>query len=443
MMPDALQRFWTLRKRLCFVFGLILFAPLAVAGYVWFTANLELEAHLAELRAQGMPTTVSELSEFYSVPNGVDDTTALWVEAIDRVQAAAVYERGENLPFVGVSELAVPPPGQPWLELDASRALIDELVVEFSAIRQAAAAGGQVRFPIDFTQGLEMDRPHTVHVSGVAELLQLSAHVNAHMGNDSAALEDIKAIFKLSDALRGEPVLISNIAWNTIHNRGCETIENLLPYCEWSDVDLASLQWAVQSARFKDELARGVAGERVVLLDAIAETSVGPWRTANKLEVLRLINRFADSLSNSSPIILTGLRDLEAEIDAYSENHTNGVAPVILSLAVPGIAMVANSSASSTAQQRCTVVALALQRHLLKNGQLPDSLKNFDPQLLGPATQMADALIDPFDGQPLRYQVQESQVIIYSVGGNGVDDGGDLQNNEDGDHNDIGFTVKK
>ncbi|TWU12236.1 hypothetical protein CA54_10590 [Symmachiella macrocystis] len=443
MMPDSPKRFWTLRKRLCFVFGLILFAPLAVAGYVWFTANLELAAQLAELRAQGMPTTVTELTEFYTVPNGVNDTTDLWIEAIESVQAAGVYERGENLPFVGDGDLTVPPPGQPWPELDASRALIEELVVEFSAIRQAAAAGGQVRFPIDFTQGLGMDLPQTVYASEVEELLQLSAHVNAHMGDDSAALEDIKTLFKLSDALRGEPVLISNGVRNTIHNRGCETIENLLPYCEWSDVDLASLQWAVQSARFKDELARGVAGERVVLLDAIAETSVGPWRTTNLLEGLRLLDLFADQLPNSWPNLLTSLLVLDAEFDTYTESPSVGVARILVALDSSGVKLAANSGASSTARQRCTITALALQRHRLKYGQLPDSLDQMDPQLLGPATQMADALIDPFDGQPLRYQVQESQVIIYSVGINGVDDGGDLQTDANGDLMDIGFTVKK
>jgi len=76
----------------------------------------------------------------------------------------------------------------------------------------------------------------------------------------------------------------------------------------------------------------------------------------------------------------------------------------------------------------CT--SLAVERYRLANDALPDSLSTLVPKFL-------DAVpIDPFDGQPLRYKKLAKGCVVYSVGEDGKDDGGD-------EKKDITFTVER
>ena len=68
--------------------------------------------------------------------------------------------------------------------------------------------------------------------------------------------------------------------------------------------------------------------------------------------------------------------------------------------------------------QSGTVAAIAVYRYQKRYGQLPNSLD----QLVG---EFLDAVpIDQCNGQPLHYQTNSNGFKIYSVGVDGVDDGG-------------------
>ncbi len=62
--------------------------------------------------------------------------------------------------------------------------------------------------------------------------------------------------------------------------------------------------------------------------------------------------------------------------------------------------------------------ALAVLRFQRQNGTLPTTLE----EMVG--TFLAEIPRDPVDGHPLRYEVQNAEFFIYSVGGNARDDGG-------------------
>jgi hypothetical protein len=79
--------------------------------------------------------------------------------------------------------------------------------------------------------------------------------------------------------------------------------------------------------------------------------------------------------------------------------------------------------AKCMARLRCAVTGLAVEKYRLANARLPDELPN-------------PALLDPFDGQPLRYKKLAKGYVVYSVGEDGKDDGGD-------EKKDITFTVER
>jgi hypothetical protein len=65
------------------------------------------------------------------------------------------------------------------------------------------------------------------------------------------------------------------------------------------------------------------------------------------------------------------------------------------------------------------VTAIALKRYELRHYQLPATLDQLTPDLLQTVP------IDCMDGQPLRYRPNaDGTFLLYSVGENGVDDGG-------------------
>ena len=62
--------------------------------------------------------------------------------------------------------------------------------------------------------------------------------------------------------------------------------------------------------------------------------------------------------------------------------------------------------------------ALALALHKKEKGKYPDLLDVLVSDYL-PRMQM-----DPFDGKPIRYQLQDKGYVLYSIGRNRRDDGG-------------------
>jgi hypothetical protein len=72
-----------------------------------------------------------------------------------------------------------------------------------------------------------------------------------------------------------------------------------------------------------------------------------------------------------------------------------------------------------TARQM-TVTAIALKRYQLKHGNCPPDLNSLVPEFLSAVP------LDPVDGKPLRYRPNaDGTFLLYSVGENGKDDGGD------------------
>lgn len=423
-MPHSKSKLWIVAA------GLVTLNLIGLA-YLWFyrgTAALDsgpaapgaliksLDTELAALRSTGMPAEARDVNAFYVVPAGVADTTELWVNAIKVVELAKIGARGRTLPIIGSGTSPIPLPGQPWIELEASRALLGECATELQAVRKAAAAGGQGRFPVDFSAGSSTPLPHAQEARQVARLLDLDAWVSAHDGKGAQALEDVRAIFALSEALRGEPLFISQLVRIAVYAVACDTAARLMPHCSWNESDLTSLQSAVQSARFKDEMARACCGERAMCVTELDSTLSGSLPPENARAMLRLFEQAIDSYSDSWPEVLARQQELTAEA-----NRLKG-----LSEALPSMEQAAIAGARATARQRCLAAAIAVERYRLQNNQWPQSLSEVKGLFAPGPGATTENLIDPFDGKPLRYKVEEKRFVIYSVGINQADDGGDV-----------------
>jgi hypothetical protein len=99
------------------------------------------------------------------------------------------------------------------------------------------------------------------------------------------------------------------------------------------------------------------------------------------------------------------------------------------SMNAPGIIL---KDAVVTTRLRAAQVAIAVQRYCLANSRLPESLAELTPSYLGVVPA------DPFDpaSAGLRYKQLAVGYVVYSVGEDGHDDGGDAEK-------DIRFAVER
>ncbi len=422
--------------------GVVLLVPVFF-GVVWYMGQSSLSSQLAALRAEEMPTNLKELNDFYAVPEGVEDTTELWLKAFDAVEAADLFNRGKGLPIISDGPSPIPPPGEEWAEFEAARTLISELGSELQALHTASGAGGQICFPHEMSVMNPYAIPEFQSARSTVRLLTLTAYAHAHEKNCRQSLLDIYAILRLSNAFQGEVVLLPHLYRLSFHTSACSIIEELLPACNWSDENLASLQRELLSVNFRDELITVLQGERAFSLTSIDLFPFSPFRASSKREILKLYEITFKGMKKSWHEALQSQQEISGLYSVPKRNTISHMKLIAVSAAQSALEQTIQSGARTEARQRCTNAAIAARRYQLKHGALPSSLADIEQELLGPESESSASLIDPFDGQPLRYIVEEDRVLVYSIGDNEQDDGGDCERDTARRPLDVGFYLKK
>ncbi|MSR56692.1 MAG: hypothetical protein EXS05_03340 [Planctomycetaceae bacterium] len=206
---------------------------------------------------------------------------------------------------------------------------------------------------------------------------------------------------------------------------------------------METLQTSFQSARFNEEMAHAMCGERAALLRALDDMPLGPLRQSNARMALRLCADSIEGFSGSWQDALVRQREVGGEIrslakDAFSRLRFTGVI-----LIFPATSMAAVAGAQAEARQKSANAAIAVWRFRLQHDRWPDSLDEINGMELGETTERTRKLTDPFDGNPLRYKVEERRILIYSVGDNEVDDGGALYRKGQKQPLDAGVSFKR
>jgi hypothetical protein len=421
-------------KILLEVLGVLIFIVVVAAGLYDVYSSIRLNQQLTDLRSRGLPTNGEELNAWYAVPADGTDTTALWTAATKASADAKLYSRAKGIPLVGDLPEPVPPPGEHWAELEASRAFLKELDHEMQLITVAAAAGGTARYPVDFRDGVNALHTEQEQTRNLARLLSLRAHVHAHDGLSQDVLKDVKGIFAVSESLSHEPVIICQMIRNAVHAMGCVLAIEMLPHCQWSGVDLDELQVAIAQAEFRKNLQRAFYGELAIVLEALETLpSSSIFRIVvthdnSRSKVIDLMDSSAKAMDLSWAETVERFFPTSLEMMATTIDPLSPVSHVVVSLWLPALQQGMISGIRTEARQTCCIATIAVQRYRLKHGMLPKTLSDLQDFMPNDDPSKSSRLIDPFDGQPLRFKASGDSVVIYSVGENKVDDGGDVDN---------------
>jgi hypothetical protein len=112
---------------------------------------------------------------------------------------------------------------------------------------------------------------------------------------------------------------------------------------------------------------------------------------------------------------------------ATIQGRSQMMATVMTSMMAPSLQAAYRAEYRDTMQFRVTITSLWIAVYHQERGTYPDRLEQLVPNYL-PAIP-----VDLFDGQPLRYRRSDDGYVLYSIGPDGVDNGGSDLDGSDGD----------
>jgi hypothetical protein len=290
----------------------------------------------------------------------------------------------------------------------------------------------------------------------VFNLLRYDALDLAQKGDAKGSLRSGRAIINAARSLDDEPMIISHLIRIAGVGVAAGAIERTLAQGEPPPEDLASLQKLLELEEAHATLLVALRGERAIqhrLFTGLVNGSLdldgvpgGPsgggltraftgWMQKGMArrehpEMLEMMNRAIDVARLAEHEQAAGEKKLDEALRSLPRNI------VLVKLLMPAQSKFAAATRRKTAMVRGLMVLLALERYRRDKGTWPAKLEELTPKLLKKVP------LDPYDGKPLRYRRVADGVVVYSVGPDGKDDGGNIDRAKPTDPGtDLGFQL--
>jgi hypothetical protein len=311
------------------------------------------------------------------------------------------------------------------------------------------------RFPViyDTDDPADILLPHLAATKRIAQVLNLHGLAELDNGQPNGAFGDIKLSFRLIDASRTEPFLISHLVRLALLNLTLQPVWEGLAKHEWSDDQLVALDADLARLDFLADYETSLHSERAAKIAIIhflqhqrirdklkgflnlasnnhnypnADTfrnwlyyflAPNGWFEESKINLSRYSAEYEIPLVNSAAQVISVSKDKIAVAEQTTEIQRGDFIEQIL---IP--TWWSDPSENFAYGQTCVNlarIAIALERYRLAHGGFPESLDPLTPQFLSELPH------DIINGQPLHYRrTADGQFVLYSVGWNETDDGG-------------------
>ena len=437
-----------------------------------------LRAYKASLVAQGEKLTIDELASRPSV-EAQQATRAL-------LQAAQQFRVGVVLPHNLPGSMKAILPGrarvgwkQPDLRLPGETNTWEQLAADLDADRETLRQireilkSPAVGFDLDYRQGFRLLVSHRAPILKTAQRLSAVTLYELHEGRLEDAAANLEALLALIEVLRDEPLLMSQIGREVMARTAFATTWDALQADGWTDAQLALIQERWEALEFLAPMKRAMDMERAIGLDTfnqarasavlrrqLLDRSSLPWpwpalpdevgdvpelgkRVASSLPLWIREQRwlwadfytdelkFLQAFDLMQPVKLNvqvggpfalPYRQMTTDLGEFDLQVTRSTRYLLTEMLTPGLARAFWRSGELEMQHELAVAAIALKRHHLRHGAWAPSLVALVPEFLSRVPR------DFMDGGELRYRVNANGTwILYSVGENGVDDGGNPQ----------------
>jgi hypothetical protein len=471
------------RRKLLLIGATLTIAVVLLPVIAHYRAKAAAEKFKAQLRSQGEKLSIDELVPLppLDMPNGA----RAFLDAVSRLTSFG-YELQP-----GVMKMLQPGYGRIcWQEATLPteqsediwaglRAYVETNRVALAELHEAIqqpVLDFQVQYHLGFNAGWS---PLT-QLKSASQRLSAAAVMAMRDGRTEEGFANLRALISLPAHHREEPFLISQLVRCAMIAIAASATWEGLHYPHWSEQQLAQLQAAWESLQVIPQMERALAMERACVLVEYARTResmkrldsmTAPGGTSNPLEALAdagnelmedpaagfesLLDRFPRRwvwkwwncyddeiwfLQNAQRVLdmsrettngrpyLPLLAELRAELQLAGETPrqflvSRMLAPELYSKSI-------DKAIIAETQRRVVVTAIALKRFERRVGKLPTDLSTLVPEFL-PAVPL-----DPMDGAPLRYRLSTTNTfVLYSIGLDGVDGGGDVNPKEPASRN--------
>ncbi|HEY8751968.1 MAG TPA: hypothetical protein VIM11_28560 [Tepidisphaeraceae bacterium] len=448
------RRFWWLTR---FAIGLVaLIAGLLILNQWWIhTADKRYQAVIDAAHARGEPILPAD---FDASPVPDEQNKALFLQnaakAITLDPAYVAFQRSfdsdepltaEQLALIKKTLVANA------TALDLARRARSATGVDWKAPLRTPVISSPTAF-IHLNQQREL-----------AKLLRCSALYNHSIGNDRESIEAVRDIFNLIDGIaRGPTALVVNLVGIGLTAMATDTIEKIAPALtigqsneprEGSALTGSAsraqvgelIAWLIDEGYWQRAMLRGWQGERMMELDAfsmIAGASksgtagllrgsrgdpAALFSAALELDILRAVKfpvAGAAATMQSNWPAAQSMIPREKPGDSQIEESLTMLSRIITPTTGRGI----EQQFRATVERRAAAIRLAIRMYRVDHGgSYPDTLARLAPAYL------PGVPVDPFaaDGRPMTYRPQAKPPVVYSVGTNGMDDGGTILQHND------------
>ncbi len=292
--------------------------------------------------------------------------------------------------------------------------------------------------------------PHLAALRSCSQTLQLRCLAELQYGQPEKALADVKLALQLTDKIRTEPFLISHLVRIRMVNLTLQPIYEGLAEHKWPEAQLVALGAELAKLDFLPDYGTAMRGEMVLCQEGIidylrrhpgqisnmsdAGDSTQPtpavsinylipsgWFYQNQLRCARLMVQQYLPLADLERRIIApaSLRHANAALDLEFRH----VSPYnrLEAMFFPAFGGAVRKFAYAQTSVDLARTAIALERYRLARGEFPESLDALAPQFIAKLPH------DVINGQPLHYcRTGDGQFLLYSVGWNETDDGGEV-----------------
>ncbi len=307
----------------------------------------------------------------------------------------------------------------------------------------AAAARPSTVFPLRYEDNFNLRLPHLATLKGAVTLVRLRALARLQAGQTNEALQDVKLALRISQALKDEPLIISQLVRMAMLQLSLQPVWEGLLQRRWNDAQLAQLQATLVDISLLAGYGRCLRGERYFVNATLEQyrtgrlstrdldtsgIGVGPmfrlvpsgWLYQNQVSIARFYQE------KMLPIIdLPQWRahpDRAAVAESAPELIRRTPYNIMTTMLVPAVAKTPLKFAHRQATVDLAATACALERFYLAQGSYPEKLEAL------PAGLARGLHPDLMTGESFKYaRTPDGRYTLYSVGWNLSDDQGEAR----------------
>ncbi len=433
-----------------------------VYGVLSRSARLRWERLASGIRAKGQPLTFGEIEAARpALADGANGVVAIRdaariLDAVAERDESGVLSLDSECEadfFKGLQRRCLPATRN-YIESRGQALTALSNMMSYEGVRLEPAYGGaSVDAP---SQALSTASRHRK----LAKLVNVDAILKTVDGSTQAAVDAVVLQLHLSEPHYAEPVAVQRLVAVASDWMVVTTFEGLLQAHELGDIELERLQreWT-RHARHQSPRP-SLLGERasfIRLTDrqwlmahtraVLARVKNAPTSRSwspnpldwipfkddwflyeNRVQGVAILTRLLDVSTDPSKLLAVARHELQL-LPQSSRGHT------MIRIVLPSLSRGIELHLFTVARFRCVPLAIAAERFRLATGRFPDHKEEVVPQHLEALPR------DPFDDKPIRYAKTDAGIVVYSIGENGVDDGGEVVPRE-GERRGLDFGVR-